>query len=119
MAEAFGRALKRGRKGKPMTDYPMLAAEFPDYELATLPDIPAGWDESSWHNDVCPSFLARDERLLIFVDYDDAEAREWPESFRFSVSHIDKEADIHPLLESNDWQEVTSFVEAWEPPADV
>jgi hypothetical protein len=104
---------------KPMADFPMLAAEFPDYELATLPAIPADWAESSWHNDACPSFMARDDKLHIFVDYAYPEAREWPDiGFRFSVSHIDEAGDIHQLLETDDWQAVTSFVETWKPPAD-
>jgi hypothetical protein len=96
----------------------MLAAEFPDYDLATLPEIPADWEESSWHNDACPSFMARGDLLHIFVDYADPEFSEFPErAFRFGVYHIDSNADRHELLETNDWPAVVALVETWQPEA--
>ena len=33
--------------------FPNVIKEFPDYDLATLPPIPSGWVDSSWHNDIC------------------------------------------------------------------
>jgi hypothetical protein len=38
--------------------FELLRREFPDFPLESLPEIPADWDDQSWHNDACPSFEA-------------------------------------------------------------
>ena len=95
-----------------------LADEFPDFDLATLPDIPADWVDDSWHNDACPSFTAGpDGALKIYVDYDSLELREHPDlTFRFSVSSYNEAGDMLTHLETNDWASVLAFVESWTPP---
>ena len=51
--------------------------EFPDYD-GFLPMI-EGFEDTSWHNDACPSLtykLKADYELRLYVDYDDPERRE-------------------------------------------
>jgi hypothetical protein len=33
--------------------------EFPNFDPATMPEIPTGWEDISWHNDACPSLRRR------------------------------------------------------------
>lgn len=60
-------------------------AEFPDFDLATLPAIPEGFVDHSWHNEICPCYVNEALGLTIMVDYPNAEDREFPESFRFGL----------------------------------
>jgi hypothetical protein len=85
--------------------------EFPDFDPATMPEIPAAWRDVSWHNDACPCFNAGNGKI-VFVDYDDPQAREFfGETKRFSV-HADPE--IHNsndcLFDSDNWQSILDFV---------
>lgn len=41
--------------------------EFPDFDPATMPEIPSNWTDTSWDNDTCPSFAAQ-ENITVFVD---------------------------------------------------
>jgi hypothetical protein len=54
------------------------AREFPSFPLDSMPDVPAHWEDSSWHNDACPSFIIHDS-LAVFVDYPDAKDSDFPE----------------------------------------
>ena len=76
--------------------------EFPDFDPATMPAVPAEWSDISWHNDACPSFDAGND-MVVFVDYADQSLREFPDSERFTVSDGDF------LLATNDWSEVLAF----------
>jgi hypothetical protein len=82
--------------------------EFPTFDPATMPAIPATWLDTSWHNDTCPSFQCG--ALRIFVDYAEPEHREIAETPRYSV-HL-WEGDYPVLLVSDDWAEVLAFVAA-------
>lgn len=63
-----------------------VRTEFPDYD-GELPSIP-GYEDTSWHNDVCPS-IGRDYgdgvRVRVWCDYVDPEKRECPDSKRFAI----------------------------------
>jgi len=85
--------------------------EFPDYPVAQMPIIPAGWRDTSWRNDQCPSFTAHG--VQVFIDFADPNEREFPESPRFIVS-ADPEVHDHnePLMETDDWQAVLDYVAA-------
>lgn len=80
----------------------LLRQEFPDYfELGKaylMPKVPEGdWYESSWHNDVAPSWeLETDERLIIrlWVDYPKVEDREGRQEERYSISLYTSEHDF-------------------------
>jgi len=76
--------------------------------------IPSTWEDTSWHNDACPSFQFRN--LRIYVDYFDLSDRECESEFRFSVQLMSEEMEwLQCLLDSNDWNEVLKYVEEFYP----
>lgn len=77
---------------------------FPDYD-DVLPTI-AGFNDSSYGNDSCPSIHNADLNLTIMCDYADASKRECDGCARYSVS----DADGMPVFESDDLSEVVEFV---------
>lgn len=81
-----------------------ISKSFPDYDLKTLPEIPADWEDVSWHHDVCPSWRKGD--LIIFIDHIDPSQREC-DLPRFVISHVDL---FETQLMSDDWQAVLNFV---------
>ena len=93
--------------------FPCVASEFPDYPLETLPEIPDGWHDSSWHNDVAPSFMVG-ETIQVFVDYADQSQSEWagqPDYQRFHVL-VERDGDWQPAHSGNDWSAVMAAVAA-------
>jgi hypothetical protein len=103
-----------------------IKTEFPDYDGA-LPFI-NGYEDTSWHNDACPSIekdFGDDLRIRIWCDYANPENRERPESPRFAVqvySETDEEGTV--LLESDEFHEIIDFVTSLEasmkiPPLDL
>lgn len=85
---------------------------FRDYPLADFPPIPAGWIETSWKNDACPSFqfvADSGETMRVFVDYKDPDQRECPSVSRFGLATEDGVA----VFETNDWD--TLLAEAAKP----
>src|SRR5690606_5003177 len=62
---------------------PHFHMEFPDYPVADMPTLPEGFEDHSWHNDMCPSFEHPGRGIQIWCDYADRELREFPETPRF------------------------------------
>jgi hypothetical protein len=94
-----------------MTSY---REHFPDFDPATMPDIPAGWRDGSWHNDGCP-FWHVSPSLGVFVDFASPADREFPDGSRFMVMRM--EDDMHPastddhcLLATDDWAAVLAYL---------
>jgi len=90
--------------------------EFPDFAAADMPQIPAGWQDISWHNDSCPGFSATPQALAgtgvsIWVDYADASRREVPESPRFTVYMTDAEGNQIADFSTDDWAELLAQAE--------
>jgi hypothetical protein len=84
--------------------------EFPDFDPATLPAIPAEWTDTSWHNDTCPSFNAGNGKV-VFVEYADPAQREFADVARFTVHADPATVDSNDVLfESEDWAEILAFV---------
>ena len=85
--------------------------EFPDFDPSTMPAIPQNWEDTSWHNDACPSFNTGKGRV-VFVDFSDLSLREFDGGKRFTVQ-ADPEIHDHneTFLETDDWAEVLSFVQ--------
>jgi len=83
--------------------------EFPDFDPATMPLIPAGWQDISWHNDTCPSFEAG--KVHVFIDYADMSRREVQGGGRFLIVRPD---DQEVLLIADDWNVVLLFVRGFE-----
>lgn len=65
--------------------------EFPSFPADSMPVLPAGWEDTSWHNDACPSFTNKAARVAMFVDYPNIEDRELSEGGRFVVYAVDKD----------------------------
>lgn len=74
---------------------------FPDYDLSTMPrHFPAGFVDSSWHNDGCPSVWDKTRGLLIYLDYANDADREHSGGPRF---HLIREHDGAVLYGSDEW----------------
>lgn len=104
-----------------MTDY---RSEFPDFDPATMPAIPAEWTDISWHNDACPSFTARGEgdigsggwRLYVFIDYAEDKRREQRGFSRFNAwVEVDGPTNGDNIFFSDDWDAILAFVQAFDP----
>lgn len=99
---------------------PQWQREFPSYPPETMPAIPAGWSDISWHNDAMPSFLITGS-LGVWVDYLDPAHSDFPEwradgnMKRFTlVPMVDGEhvAGLEmAYLESDDWDEVLAMID--------
>lgn len=81
--------------------------EFPSYPPLSLPEIPSTWEDTSWHNDMCPSWCTPDRGLQVFVDYLDPSMRAFPETVRFTV--VDSEGN--EVAATDDWSEVLKACE--------
>lgn len=80
--------------------------EFPEYPAMEMISPPegCGFEETSWHNDGCPSFTSYELGIKLWVDYPHPDDREFPGADRFSVE-TETEA-----LETNDWVQVIAFI---------
>ncbi len=87
-------------------------AEFTDFDPATMPAIPEGFEDESWCNDTCPSFHNAELELTIFVDYADPAMREIENEDRFSLSEDPRDARgsrvgvMTLMLATSDWNEI-------------
>lgn len=92
--------------------------EFPQFPHADMPPIPADWEDSSWHNDVCPSFRVMQggdgdsnyEFSRVWIAESDPAERELPEMPRFIVSYENGESDSVDGLVSDNWADVLAYV---------
>jgi len=86
--------------------------EFPDFDPTTLPAIPDGWTDQSWHNDACPSFNTG-RGMVVFIDFARVTRRQIDMGGRFVVAP-DPETDDRSdaLLVTDDWSAVLLFVES-------
>jgi hypothetical protein len=85
--------------------------EFPDYDQQL--SLPDGWIDSSWHNDVSPSFEKQlgDIKYKIWCDYKDPDRREVGGK-QFTVATYDSNEfeELQDLAEFNTLQEALDFV---------
>ncbi len=96
---------------KPIFNEGHFLREFPDFPAADMPAIPAGFGDTSWHNDMCPSFTSDQVGLTIWVDFANPEQREYPEWPRYRVTPQEAGVEVSgESLETNDWSEVEAFV---------
>jgi len=88
--------------------------EFPDFPAADLPAIPPGFEDTSWHNDTCPSFTSDEAGLTIWVDYLAPASREYEGAYpRFGVTAQDHGVETSgPSLMTDSWEEVLAFIDA-------
>ena len=85
--------------------------EFPDIDPATMPEIPEGFEDQSWHNDASPTFHSEELAVSIAVQHVDPAQRELEGSKRFIVFEQNDDGPGKDLLETDDWGEVSSFID--------
>ena len=85
--------------------------EFPDFDNELI--FPDGWIDTSWHNDVSPSFEKQlgDITYKIWCDYKDPERREVGGK-QFTVATYDSNEfeELQDLAEFDTLQEALDFV---------
>jgi len=82
----------------------MIKNAFPEFDVTTLPHIPATWKDTSWRHDVCPSWQTNGYQIFVdFANPDDCEIG----GERFSVCDIEF-GDC--LLSTDNWAEVLEYV---------
>ena len=82
----------------------MFTTEFPNYDTSTLPLIPSDWIDTSWHNDVCPSWQFG--KYQIFIDHANPNERETGGE-RYFVNDAES-GDC--LLITDEWYEVLAYI---------
>lgn len=83
--------------------------EFPDMPAADMPAIPAGFEDTSWHNDTCPSYS--NAHYQIFIDYVDPAEREMSCNPRFIIVPMQHGVEITAdSLGTDDWNAVLAFL---------
>jgi hypothetical protein len=88
-------------------DLNRLKTAFPEFNVDTLPSIPEGWVDVSWHNDACPCFSPSvDSEISVFVDYEKFKDRESEAEKRFSVHEWKNGSNF----ESDSWEEILEHV---------
>lgn len=91
--------------------FPLTSREFPAFDLSTMPALPEGFEESSWHNDVAPSYV-RDVvgglSVHIWIHEADPAEREQPDFPRFAAYLLDYASGQveGSLYESDTWADV-------------
>lgn len=97
-------------------DTKLLKREFPDFDLASLPAIPDGFECTAWHHDTCPTWhegqTANEPKrgmLMLLVDFAEPNMREFPEAKRFGLQMYADDSSAVSLAESDDW----AVIEAW------
>jgi hypothetical protein len=87
-----------------------FATEFPDFPGSDMPPMPQGFDDTSWHNDACPSYRSEALGLVVFIDYVDHAKREMPEyGVRFILLADDD--SCHEIAASDEWSEITAAID--------
>jgi hypothetical protein len=85
-------------------------SEFPDFRSEWIPQLPEGFVDTSWHNDACPSFTDDVLGLVVWINYPDADQREWEGSGRYGLTHLDEDGehaqDLSRDIDSDDWDEI-------------
>jgi hypothetical protein len=72
---------------------------FPDFVLDI--EVPAGFDDTSYRNDSCPSWVNARAGLHLFIDYQDPADRE-TDGPRFILSEFDDDGVGATIVESED-----------------
>ena len=90
--------------------------EFPDYGPSLDFELPAGFYETSWCDDMCPSWScdtwAPGYIVMVWCDYDDTDKREYSGSPRFKVSryHLLTDEYHDSPCESEDIADVLDYL---------
>ena len=75
-----------------------------------MPEIPAGFADTSLHDDVCPSFYDDELGLVIWIDRAERSEREMGGA-RFTISRQDDPEDTpREILATEDWSEILTAI---------
>jgi hypothetical protein len=97
---------------------------FPDFPEADMPEIPQGFEDTSSHDDACPSFEHPGLGLRLHIDYADKALSEIPGGSRFGLYQLERWGDADSggwdwptlgttdpkLVETDDWGAVLAAV---------
>lgn len=83
--------------------------EFPDYgeKDFTLPEC---FEDDSWHNNTCPSWMWEKAQIVIWCDYADKEKAEYPDMPRFTIAQMDDGSWIETVYETDTVDELEAYV---------
>ena len=86
----------------------MYKTEFPDFKLDV--EIPAGFVDNSWHNNVMPCWVRElpDEKMMVlWIDYADPALRDHPQNARFVLHVTDSSmTDVYENFASDSYEDV-------------
>lgn len=73
--------------------------------------IPAEWECTTWHHDVCPSYRLGNKKM--FIDHPDPDKRENKGWLRFSVTNDDETSDDYQMtvLHTDNFYEAVKYME--------
>lgn len=91
--------------------------EFRDFPLSDLPTLPAGFSDTSWHNDTCPNYsrtLANGDTLRIWINYANPALREYAfEGPRFCAYRETSAGDAALIALSDDWSAIAAVISSF------
>lgn len=75
--------------------------------------ISIGFQDTSWGNDVCPSFENEKLKIRVWVDHSDSELREISGYHQYAIAKLNNDLEpIETLLETDDFQEIIDFIKS-------
>jgi hypothetical protein len=87
--------------------------EFPDFDF-DIPALPDGFFDTSWHNNVSPSFehkLTDTHSVTLWVDYLNPDRRECGGSQFLVCIHLTEEMEFSEVfLETDSWDEAINAI---------
>lgn len=88
----------------------LAPTEFPEHDPADLPPMPAGFEDTSWHNDMCPSATNEALGIRVWVEHKDPERRENAGPVRYILDEV---AGACPIIEmGDDWDAIVRAIDA-------
>jgi len=92
--------------------FKLLRHEFPKYDPTTLPKLPKGFVETSWHNDACPSWEGSFGRLKLYIDWQEPSQRDTPSSRRFTLCELSIDGDeLGRWVSSDAWEDMQRMIQ--------
>jgi hypothetical protein len=84
--------------------------EFPEW--TDMPDVPEGFVDQSWHNDVMPNYADESRKLRIWIEHPDESMREMPGVWkRFTLVRGEYgHPDQKTVFETDDWSEMLQAI---------
>lgn len=89
---------------------PQWKFEFGDFPDADMPTLPEGWADTSYHNDMGPSFEHEAAGWRLWVQWSDPAQREFEDTPRFSLCPTDDRAWEFTHTAFDTWEQVTEFL---------